>query len=395
MRFLLLFLLFPLSASAIEWDGKGRVSVSGAYRDFAQEGLGPYDGAWESLVFANYQARFYLAESFRLEAAPELRGFVSRAAGLGPGVAGFATVEGPERLLDLDARLVNGGTAEWILDWERLNFVANYEAFEAQLGRKPVSVGTLKVLPLWNKFSRPLPHTAGPNPVFGSDSLTLRWQAGVYALQAIDIEGKGFRASEAVRWLEFIYYHPEIEFHVMAARWWERYSAGFALAKDFLGATLRAELLLAGLDEEGDRRELQGGLGAECALDETWTLLAEGLFQSDGSDRSSEYPLVIPSRFRPLRAKGYVYLQAAANFAAFWNASVASLVNVVDGSFYPLLRLSRSLSDNIDLSLDLRGPVGSPGKEFSRKTFVLPSFTGSARMIGAESQAMLEMTAGF
>lgn len=395
MRFILLILLFPLSAFALDWDGKGRVSVSGAYRDFAQEGLGPYDDAWESIVFANYQSRFYLAEGLRLEATPELRGFVSRAAGLGPGVAGFATVEGPERLLDLDARLVNGGTAEWILDWERLNLVANYENLEAQLGRKPVSVGTLKVLPLWNKFSRPLPHTAGPNPVFGSDSLTLRWQSGAYGLQAIDIEGKGFRASEAVRWLEFIYYHPEIELHLMASRWWERNSAGFALAKDLLGATLRAELLLVGIDEEGERRELQGGLGAEYALDETWTVLAEGLFQSDGSDRSSEYPIVIPSRFRPLRAKGYVYLQAAANFAAFWNASVASLVNVVDGSFYPLLRVSRSLSDNIDVAVDLRGPVGSSGKEFSQKTFVFPSPTGRGPSIGAESQAMVEMTAGF
>jgi hypothetical protein len=249
-------------------------------------------------------------------------------------------VEGPERFFDLDARLAKGGTSMWIYDMDRLNLVLSYANIEAQIGRKPVSVGTLKVLPVWNKFSRPLPHTAGPNLVFGSDSATLRWQSGLWALQLLDIEGKGVKARDSVRWLEAILYHPDIELHLMASRWWEHNTLGLAFAKDLAGSTLRGEALLIGFDRKGKEREFQGGLGAEYAVSEVWTLLGEGLFLSDGASSPSRYPLNIRSRFQPLRAKAYVYAQAAAQFASFWNASFSFLVNAVDGSSYPMVKLS-------------------------------------------------------
>lgn len=396
MKILYLLLLIPFSAHAFDWDGKGELSVSGAYRDFAQSGFGPYKYAYESIVLSKYQMRFYVGDGFRFEATPEVRGFVSRVVGRGPGEAGYATVEGPERLLDLDARLADGNTSLWIYDMDRLNMVFSYGALEAQIGRKPVSVGTLKVLPVWNKFSRPLPHTAGPNLVFGSDSGVLRWQSGLWAIQLIDIEGKGAKSRDAVRWAEAILYHPAVELHLMASRWWEKNTVGLALAKDLVGATIRAEGLAIGVDEKGAKREFQAGLGAEYAISETWTLLGEGLFLSEGSSSSASYPLNIPSRFQPLRAKGYFYAQAAAQFASFWNASFAALTNLVDGSFYPMVKVARSLSDNIDISLDGRAPVGKKGKEFSRETFRFNMPFGlPARTIGAPTQVMLQLTASF
>ncbi len=396
MKFLLFLLLLPVTSFAFDWDGKGELGVTGAYRDFSQNGFGPYKYAYESIVLSKYQMRFYAGDGLRLEATPEIRGFVSRVVGRGPGEAGYATVEGPERLLDLDARIADGGSSLWIYDMDRLNVVLSHGDFELQVGRKPVGVGTLKVLPVWNKFSRPLPHTAGPNLVFGSDSATLRWQSGLWALQLIDIEGKSFKKHDAVRWMEAILYHPEVELHLMASRWWGKDTLGLALAKDLAGATLRAEGLAIGFNEKGIKREIQAGLGLEYALNETWTLLGEGLYLSDGSSDSTRYPLNIPSRFQPLRAKGYLYAQAAANFASFWNASFSGLGNLIDGSIYPIVRLSRSLSDNIDIAMDARGPTGKKGKEFSRETFRFPMPFGlPARTLGAPTQIMMELTASF
>lgn len=392
MRLLLfVFLLVPNFAFALEWDGKGDFSLANEYREFPQSGFGPYSHAYESIVLAKYQLRFFPSTAVRLEATPEVRGFVSRMVGRGPGEPGYATVEGPERLFDFKTSLVSGNTAQWLLDTERLNFIFSLGDFEMQLGRKPIGVGTLKVLPIWNKFSRPLPNTAGPNLIFGQDSATLRWQSGQWSLQALDIEGKSARPEEAVRWMEAILYNPALELHLMASRWWEKNVVGLAFAKDLGGATVRGEALGIGLDRSGKENEFQGGLGLEYAVNETWTFLGESLFQSDGADRTSEYTVLIPSPYRPLRAKAYAFLQATAQIDAYWIANFGTLVNGIDGSFYPLLKLTRSLSDHLDAALDLRGPVGRDGKEFSREAFRFPR----GRTIGAPSQIQFLLTASF
>lgn len=390
-RFCVLLLLIPGLAPALEWDGKGEVILSGEYREFPQSGFGPYSHAYESIVLARYSARFYPWNNLRVEYSPELRGFVSREVGRGPGDPGYATVEGPERLFDFKVDLGTGNTAQWLLDTERLNFVYTAGQLEFQFGRKPIGVGTLKVLPIWNKFSRPLPNTAGPNLIFGQDSATARWQSGNWALQAIDIEGKGARPEAAVRWLEAVLYDPEIELHFMASRWWEKNVLGLALAKDLGGATLRGESLWIGIDSSGRENEFQGGLGLEYAINETWTLLGESLFQSDGANRTSQYTVLIPSPYRPLRAKAYAYLQATAQLDPYWILNLGSLVNAIDGSFYPLLKVTRSLSDHLDAALDLRGPVGRNGKEFSHETFHFPF----GRTLGAPSQIQLQLSASF
>jgi hypothetical protein len=177
----------------------------------------------------------------------------------------------------------------------------------------------------------------------------------------------------------------------MASRWWESTVVGLAFAKDIGGATLRGEGLAIGLDKKGRGQEYQAGIGAEYALNEMWTLLAETLYQSQGAGSRSDYSVVIPSLYRPLRAKGYVYLQAMAQLDAYWIMNLGTLTNAVDGSIYPLIKFTRSLSDHMDASLDLRGPVGAHGKEFSPETFRFPF----NRMIGAPYQAQLQLTASF
>jgi hypothetical protein len=392
VRYLFLYLLLlPIAASAMEWDGKGDLVLAGEYREFPQSGFGPFSHAYESIITGKYQMRFYPWSVMRLEVTPEVRGFISREVGRGPGEPGYATVEGPERLLDFKVNLLTGNTAQALLDSERVNLIFTLGQIEIQLGRKPIGVGTLKVLPIWNKFSRPLPNTAGPNLIFGQDSATLRWQKGQWAFQALDIEGKKARPEAAVRWLEAILYSPALELHLMASRWWEKNVIGLAFAKDLGGATLRGESLWIGPDLKGRENEFQGGLGIEYALNETWTLLGESLFQSDGANRTSQYTVLIPSPYRPLRAKAYAYVQATAQINAFWAANIGALVNGIDGSFYPLLKLSRSLSDHFDAAIDLRGPVGTNGKEFSREAFHFPV----KRYIGAPSQIQLQLTASF
>ena len=385
MRFFPLILFFcSIQAQALTFDGKGDLSLTGEYRTFPQSGLGPYDHAWESIFKGNYQAKI-IHSDFRLELTPELRGLNSRVLSLPSNSIGYATVRGPRRLMSLGLNVVNYSQAQWVLDFERLNFVGRLGELEIQVGRKPVGVGTLKVLPVWNKFSRPLPNTAGPNLIFGQDSATLRWQKEELSIQTIDIEGRDARSKDAVHWLEGILYDPNLEIHGMASRWWENNTLGLALAKDVGGATLRAEGLWIGFDKSYPSKQAQAGLGLEYALNETWTLLGEGIYLEAGANSSSKYPLIIGSRFRPLRAKGYTYLQAAAQLSSFWNLNLASLVNLVDGSIYPMIKLTHSLSDNCELTLAGQFPIGSAGTEFSKKIFQYPTLP-PGEFIGAPSQ---------
>lgn len=393
MRLAIFLLFFATPAFSMTVDGKGELNLSGEYREFPQTGLGPYTSAWEAIFKGNYQTRI-TNPFFRLEITPELRGFQSKVLRLPSTGVGYSTVKGPERLLSLAANIYEKNESQWVLDIERLNYVSFFGALELQLGRKPVGVGTLKVLPIWNKFSRPLPNTAGPNFIFGQDSAILRTQRGNYSFQAIDIEGKNAKEVDAVRWLEAILYDPNIEFHLMASRWWGNNSLGFALAKDLAGATIRGEALWIGFDKADGNREAQAGLGAEYAINESWTLLAEGIFYEMGASSSQKYAIAQNSRYRSLRAKAYSYLQATWQISSFWSLNASSMVNLVDGSFYPMLKLTNSLSDNWELSFDARAPLGSDGQEFSRKTFQYPKLPAGTS-IGAPSQFSVQLSTSF
>ncbi|MCO5142970.1 MAG: hypothetical protein M9962_07770 [Oligoflexia bacterium] len=389
--FCFIFLLPAVSQAT--FSGKGDVFFQTGYREFPNEGFGTLDSSFETIFKTSYAAR-YTNPYFRLELTPELRAFYSAFRDQSANSIGYATVESPRRLMNLEWKVVDKSKQEMLLDIERLTYTSYLGRLEMQIGRKPIGVGTLKVIPIWNKFSRPLPNSAGPNFIYGQDSLTIRYQKDIYAFQAIDIEGRDFRSYDAVRWLEAIAYHPEIEFHLMASRWWENNSLGFALAKDLLGATLRLESLWIDFDNKREQRELQLGVGVEYALNEIWTLLFEGLYYEKGKSSSADYALDTSSRFRALRAKGYGFFQASAQLTSFWLLNISSMTNFVDGSFYPMIKLSRSLSDNWDIAMDVRFPVGKPGTEFSKRTFEYPKVMQN-QSIGAPSQIGLQLTVSY
>lgn len=373
--------------------GKGEVWLQGDYREYPNRGFAPDDSALEGIGRIQYQMR-WTNPYFRIEVSPEIRGFQSKVLEYSPLNAGYATVASPKRLLQLEKKIADSRQTEVLFDLERLNYISYFGLLEMQIGRKPVSVGTLKVIPIWNKFSRPLPNNAGPNFVFGQDSFILRWQKDLTSFQLIDIEGNRFRQRDSVRWLEGIYYHPEIELHWMAAHWWKNTTTGFALAKDLWGATLRSEGLWIDLDNKQKNRELQLGLGVEYAWSEIWTLLGEAVFYERGASKKADYPLELQSPFRPLRAKAYAYLQANAKFWSFWEFNLAAMVNGVDGSFYPMVKLGRSVSDNWEIAWESRFPIGADQSEFSKTTFAYPKLAPGFS-VGAPSQHALTLTGAF
>jgi hypothetical protein len=385
-------LFAPGAARAVEWDLHANTDLSFSNRSFPQSGFGKYDSANEVMFLGGIPGRMFFTKDFRFEGEPQLRGFYSRVLERGASEPGYTDVSSPARFMRLGGELKRSPDMQWYGDVEKLNLIAGFQGGEVQVGRKPVSVGTMKVLSVWNKFSKPLPNSAQPNLIFGLDSASVRAQFGSISLAAMDIEGPHALPQSAVRWFEGTYYRTGFELHLMGSRWWQTNTAGMAFAADVGGAALRGELLDIDVDQQTANHELQAALGGEYAFSEVWSLVLESIYLEHGIGSSDPLPLAITSPFRPLPSKLYGYFMAKAQFSAVWTLGMGSLVNVLDGSPYALLSLARSMSDSVDLELSWRGPLGSANREFSRRAV---TFSDTDQYIGVPSQLSLRLSAAF
>jgi hypothetical protein len=235
-----------------------------------------------------------------------------------------------------------------------------------------VSLGVLKIFPLWNKFSRPLPTVAGPALIYSSDLAGARVQQGEWVWQAQAIGGP--TADDSVFLAEAAWYAEFGEFHALVARWWRLPTAGLAFAKDLGGTTVRAEGLAIDLGRvDRPDGQWQLGAGAERALSADWTLLGELLYQSQGYDHSADYPVALPSRFTPLHARAYAYLNVQYKLTPYWTLSPAALANLADASTYLIAKVLHSLSEDTDVYAEADLPFGSDGAEFAEKAFRFPT----------------------
>ncbi|MGK5090122.1 hypothetical protein WDW86_21440 [Bdellovibrionota bacterium FG-2] len=365
--------LAALPLSAVEFESRSDALFFGDYRRLHQTGFSTLDSTFDGWCVVGSQLRAR-ESGFQLEVRPEIRGLRSPGASVPLADAARLTVIAPSRFMNLDFKFFSNTNNYWIGDFEKLNASYAEKTFEIYAGRKPLSLGVLKVLPVWNKFTRPLPNAAGPALVFSQDIAGFRTQFKNYNVQLFDLEGP--TSADAVRAGEFTWYNPELEFHALFSQWWEKSVSGLAFSKDISGMTLRGESLWV------HDQEFQAGLGGELALNEKWATLVEFLYLSHGVANSKDYTLSIDSRFRNLRGRAYGYAQLTHNLSAFWILTGGALINLFDRSLLFVPNLTHSLSDNSEVYFTAQLPLGTKGAELSAHTFTFPD----GRAIGAPLQ---------
>lgn len=314
--------------------------------------------------------------SFELKFRPELRWMGSTALSLPEADPARLSLRPPKRFLPLETHWSSRSSGELDLQLSQATLRYRRDNVELQAGRSPVSLGVLRVLPLWNKFTRPLPVTSGITLVESQDGLGLRYQLGDWALREIIILGQD--ASEAVGLTEATWYSDFAEFHALAGFWWENLGLGFALAKDLGGMTLRGEFLRVGLRASDPDPETQLGFGLEYAFNEDWSIVSEFLYFSAAAGEKADYTPPRSTRFRPLAARVYGFAQVRYQLSSYWALSGGALANGIDPSAFAILKAEHSLSDHADLAIEATAPFGPDGGEFSARPVGPPAQLSAA-----------------
>lgn len=267
-------------------------------------------------------------------------------------------VQSPNRLMSLNSKLNSSPRNETVLDLERLNVNYRVGSAEFSLGRKPVSLGVLSVFPVWNKFTRPLIVDFGPLRTFNQDQASVRYQSGAWMFQAIDIEER--TVERATRIGEITWYGDGFEIHFLGGEWWQSGAFGVAAIQDIKGFSFRLEEI----SFSGDGVQL--GAGVERALNEHWSFLGEYLYLERGDSSTDQYLVVPLSQFRPLLAKNYGFVRFEYKQGQLWTFQLGSLINFLDRSELLNPNVRYSLSNDTDLSLEGRLPIGADKAELSR-----------------------------
>jgi hypothetical protein len=241
---------------------------------------------------------------------------------------------------------------------EKLNFSYQGENSELLIGRKPVSLGVLVVFPVWNKFSKPFVTNLGPSRVTSQDQLIFHGQLGNWAYQLLDIEQPAPFSSTRIG--EFTWFGSGFELHALFADWWNQSTMGFAFSGDLLGTTLKLESLH--IQEEG----WQIGSGVERAFTESLSGIVEFLYLENGAASEREEFSVTPSLFRPLIAKWYGFARIVDKFSDLTTIEFGLLENLIDHSLFINPKISYSVSNDIDMSLEARLPTGTTTTELNR-----------------------------
>lgn len=312
--------------------------------------------------------RFRLAkQSVSLEVQPEFRITPTLADFWGVLVNNTTTTN---RLLNLDWSIYSTRQTNIIGSLERLHFEYRTNSAQFSIGRKPVSLGVLSVFPVWNKFTRPLMTDLGPLRVVSQDQISFRYQINSWLFQGIDLEGQDASSTNAARIFEGAWYGDSFELHILGGLWWQSTTLGLAAIKDIAGNSIRFE----GIHFSG--HGFQAGLGAERAFDEAWSLLLEFLYLDEGASNKSQYSLLSTSPFRMLSAKAYGFGRIEYKPWPLWILQLGTLINFIDTGELLNAKAAYSVTNEIELTTELRLPLGDNTAEFSQDTLPIQIITG-------------------
>jgi hypothetical protein len=378
---LLFLLLISTSVHAIDTSARGDVLLLGSERWIhATSARTDHTSVTDGILIGGADLAAG-ASGWSLDARPEIRMLWSESVGSKENSADRLSLKGPKRWADLSTHISDTNRTDGYLDWERATLSYRDSEIEALVGRKIFSAGVLKLFPVWNKFSRPLPFLPSPLLLYGQDQIAASAQRGSYTLRtALLAESE---RKDNTYWLEGGWLPAQFELHALAAYWWQQRVYGVSAAADLWGATWRGEsLLISPQEARNSESQTQLGFGVERLLGEKWTATAEAFFQDAGVEHKADYRLTPPTRFSPLRARWYSALQLAYQAKETLIVSASALVNHLDGSVFAALKIDDSLTGNSNLVFEIKGPLGREGGEFSTSSLHFPDDS----RLGAPSQ---------
>ena len=350
----------------MDFDNQEDITATGIFLNVNDAGFSELSTSWNG--FFQVGDRLRVRQSgFQFEVMPEIRSLVGQSADLPPSDSAFISIEAPPRLVNTEISLGSGPDREALLDFERLNLSYSTDNLEMYVGRKPISIGVLRIFPVWNKFSRPLPGLSNLSLIYGSDGAGARVQLGQVTLNAFSVLGPD--PTQSMYAFEPIYYGDIAEIHLLFSQWFQQTTVGMAIARNVGGATLRLEWLDIGISPSDSDRQNQVGVGIEDAFTSNFSALAEGLYQSNGATDVSQYQLLPTSPFNQLRAIGYSYVQGAYSINSYWRVLGGALTNLVDFGSILIARTTYALTDNIDLQAEDDVPAARDNAEFSSHAF--------------------------
>lgn len=234
-------------------------------------------------------------------------------------------------------------------------------SLQVSIGRRPLGIGVLRVLPVWNRLAVVLPSLSGYLLSQNPDLFDIRWQHQAWTVAGFSVLAQD--PNSQIEAVEIVHYGAQLEAHFLIGEWWQQATLGLAGAVDAQGATFRAETF-AFAAQNSRPGGIQAGLGFEKALNSRWSVLAEYYHSSIGTDTSSLYLLQTPTLFRALLSSDYFEPSLALQATDFWKLSTAVLINVIDGSLYWMSESAYSFSDHVDLLATVRLPFGGLNQEF-------------------------------
>lgn len=302
------------------------------------------------------------------EIKPQIRGVQSKA--VSAVYPWTATSETSKRVLNSRRRLEKTADRDIEFDLDRADLRYQFTGGDVYIGRRPISLGVLRFMPVWNKLTMPLIFGAGPQWMENPDSVGASVQIDRWAFRLFGARGDRPKTDDLVL-LESKYYGDTVELQFLTGSWWQHAAAGFALSTDWRENTLRLETLA--INSVRDKTPLvQIGAGFESALNSHWILVAEYLHQNLGRRLGDGYGIEPPNRFMALSGRDYVLPRLSYQWGTAWNFGFGALVNVLDPSAVALTSADYAWSDYVSLSLKIRWPLGRARSEFSKTRYSDP-----------------------
>ncbi len=305
--------------------------------------------------------------SFHFEARPEIRVIAGNNTQLSTSNPAYLQLESPIRSLETRFHLGSPGDSAILYgDWEKLNLSYSNETLELSVGRKPFSLGVLKFLSVWNKFSRPVPGLTLIPIYYGADGGSIKLKFGEWVIDASQhIYNLG---SDQISTGQLIYYGDFANLHFMVGNWWKQTVFGAALAKDVLEGTFNSEYLNYG-------SAFQWGNGYERALGEKFSFAIETIYQSAGASDPLNYTPMLRSHFQIFQASFYSYEILNFQCTPLLKLSAGGLTNWIDLGTAMNLGANYSINDHLELGIDSLIPALRPNAEFSSRTFLFSDGT--------------------
>lgn len=389
---LFLFLFRSFTYGEMEIKNKTEFQAYEYYRKIDQNGISSRDHAYDTFLRIGTEWRIQNGP-WQLEFKPEVYGFYGDSISTEdnsyrqiPSIENIQffelyqlNINSPKRFFNWRKKI--SSQKYWNLETEKLNLTYLTDHFELTLGRRPFSLGVLKIFPIWNKFSRPLPINQGPTTTWSSDLFSLRIP-GENSSSLIAFLG-GETSQDHIYLGEYTYYQNDWESHFLISNWWKKNVIGLAFAKDLWGASWKLEALRYNHPSDPTDHGDLLGVGVEYAMNEKSSILSEFLYQSRAAKNKNQYFTTSVSKFEVFHAQIYNFTQIQYKMTDFLTSQLAFLINGIDQSQYWILKTQYSFSDQTDFYFEINCPTGQRGAEFSHKVIELPldKYLGSTKQI--------------